>query len=124
MSDLPTTLQAFDAAFLNADYDALDRMTADDYMMVNPLAQVLRKVAWLEWLKRDIVYSAIERREVEIRRDGDSAIVTSRVRAAMAVVGLFGGAVTDHLTFRSEFWRYAESGWRLHHVHLTRDESQ
>ena len=111
-----------DEAFVAGDYAALDALTADRFLLVNPLAQVLAKHDWLAWLAATIRYERVVREDVTIRLAENCAIVCGPVRAWMAVTGLFDGATTVHHTYRTEVWTWAEDFPLLQHVHLTRME--
>jgi Domain of unknown function (DUF4440) len=113
-------IERLDAAFMQADYERIRWLVSPHFMMVNPLAQRLRKDDWLAWLVRDIRYHRIERTSPEYRLFTDAAIVTADVRSLMSVVGLNGGAPSVHHTYRTEVWVESPSGPMLEHVHLTR----
>jgi len=113
-------VEAFDAALIRADYERLASLVSTGFTMVNPLAQRLRKDEWLAWIAREIQYHRINRASLEYRVFTGAVIVTSDVRSLMSVVGLNGGAPSEHHTFRTEVWVIAGDDLRLEHVQLTR----
>ena len=120
--DLIHQIELFDDALINADYERLRRYVSPGFMMINPLAQCLDKQSWLDWLAKDIRYHRIERDQLSCRVLVGTGIVTSQVRALMAVAGLLNGEPAVHHTFRTEVWAMSPEGLLLEHVHLTRRE--
>jgi uncharacterized protein DUF4440 len=87
---LERALDAFGAAFLRADENALDTLLADDYVHTNGgTGGVLDKARWLEYIRTRRAELANGRlrvdryqsTEVTIRWHGDAAVVSSQVES-------------------------------------------
>ncbi len=123
-ADVAARVQGFDQTLIAGDYRHLEEWLSQDFVSINPLAQMMDRDEWLAWLATRIRYERIERDRLRIRMLSAGAIVTSSVRSIMAVVGLFDGVATLHCTVRSEVWSIEESTLRLKHVHLTRSGNE
>lgn len=110
----------FDSALIAGDSTRLAELVSPAFTMINPLAQQMTRSQWLAWLASDVRYVHIHRESLASRVFKGCAIVTSNVTALMAVRDLYGGAPTEHRTFRTEIWAATSKGLRLEHVHLTR----
>ncbi len=66
-------------AVLKGDTAALDRMTADDYTVINISGQLLTKAQVLEAIKSgDLKYDQLENNDIQVRVYGDTAVLTGR----------------------------------------------
>ncbi len=87
---LERAINAFSAAFLLADENALDTLLADDYVHTNGgTGSVLDKARWLEYIRTRRAELAngrlrvdrYESSDVTIRWHGDAAVVSSQVES-------------------------------------------
>jgi hypothetical protein len=66
-------------AVLKGDTAALDRMTADDYTVINISGQLLTKAQVFEAIKSgDLKYDQLENNDIQARVYGDTAVLTGR----------------------------------------------
>ena len=66
-------------AVLKGDTATLDRMTADDYTVINISGQLLTKAQVLEAIKSgDLKYDQLENNDLQVRVYGDTAVLTGR----------------------------------------------
>ena len=66
-------------AVLKGDTATLDRMTADDYTVINISGQLLTKAQVLEAIKSgDLKYDQLENNDIQVRVYGDTAVLTGR----------------------------------------------
>ena len=66
-------------AVLKGDTAALDRMTADDYTVINISGQLLTKAQVFEAIKSgDLKYDQLENNDIQVRVYGDTAVLTGR----------------------------------------------
>ena len=66
-------------AVLKGDTAALDRMTADDYTVINISGQLLTKAQVLEAIKSgDLKYDQLENNDLQVRVYGVTAVLTGR----------------------------------------------
>ena len=83
-----THTQEFNAALLRHDLDALSRLYADDYMLVRPDGSVLSKAEVLRDLRDSgLVFKSIEISNVNVRRYGQTALLTGDSRTATSRFG-------------------------------------
>lgn len=106
------------AAYQKHDADALDRILADDFVLTGTTGKLSGKADALKSARlRDVVYSALESRDMQVRLHGDTAVVTGRTR----IEGVRGGSTR----FASEF-RFTDiivrdgDSWKAVAAHLTR----
>jgi ketosteroid isomerase-like protein len=58
---------------------AIDRMTADDYTVINISGQLLTKAQVFEAIKAgDLKYDHLENNDIQVRVYGDTAVLTGR----------------------------------------------
>jgi hypothetical protein len=112
-------IETFDRALIQADYDAVRKLTTREFTIIHPLGQQSAKEAWLEWLLANVRYYRIDRSGVKVRAHEPVVVVTSQVRSMIAVQGLFDGESRAHETIRSEIWVRQSQGVLLDYVHLT-----
>ncbi len=66
-------------AVLKGDTAALDRMTADDYTVINISGQLLTKAEVVKAIKSaSLKYEQLENDEIQVRVYGDTAVLTGR----------------------------------------------
>jgi len=66
-------------AVLKGDTATLDRMTADDYTVINISGQLLTKAQVFEAIKSgDLKYDQLENNDIQVRVYGDTAVLTGR----------------------------------------------
>ncbi|MEF2070715.1 nuclear transport factor 2 family protein [Consotaella aegiceratis] len=114
-SDLRSEVEAAEAerqrALIAADIPALDRLLADNLIHVHSTAMVHTKVEFLAHVERMGGFIAIERGPVDIRIEGDFAVVTGpaihRVRSPQTgeEVALDG--------FSTVIFRRGEGRWQI-----------
>ncbi len=105
-------LKQYRTALVQRDFDALRKIWTDDYTFINGHGEVMTKEQRLENLKSGATaLGAIDQEdpEMNVRVDGDTAVVTSRV----TLKGKYSGKETNG-TFRSMLVWTKEAGiWRL-----------
>src|SRR5712692_6988786 len=67
-------------AILHADTAALDRMTSDDYTLINQRGELIKKAQILDGFKSGAIkFDSRELSDLNVRVYGNSAVVTGRV---------------------------------------------
>ncbi|MFC3991211.1 nuclear transport factor 2 family protein [Actinoplanes siamensis] len=112
--DLPVTFdaqrphQAFDAAELHGDTDALQTLLADDFKSIGEQGYVLDKEQWIGKFA-EFSYSALDSSDVEVRCYDHAAIVRCIQRSRSTWQGQ-----QMALTVRvSQTWIEHDEGWQL-----------
>ncbi len=85
--ELKKTISVFNTAFKEGDLQVLDSLTTKDYRHTNGSSKVIDKTAWFGYLKKrthqirskSIEILAYEFSEVDIKIQGNTAIVTGKV---------------------------------------------
>ena len=112
-SDIETLIAALDteyqAAVKNNDADTMDRILADDFILVTGRGKVYNKTQLLETAKnKDILYEHQEDTQQTVRVWSDTAVIT----ALLWQKGTFKGQpFDDHLWF-SDTYICTPGGWR------------
>jgi ketosteroid isomerase-like protein len=112
-SDIETLIAALDteyqAAVKNNDADTMDRILADDFILVTGRGKVYNKTQLLETAKnKDIIYEHQEDTQQTVRVWSDTAVIT----ALLWQKGTFKGQpFDDHLWFSDTYIR-TPGGWR------------
>jgi ketosteroid isomerase-like protein len=110
VAELVQLESVWNESHLRADADALDRLWADDLVVVVPRMAPLGKSDALAFLRSGRTkFSKYETSEVAIRRYGDTAVATGRLRRSRDI----GGRVLE------DDWRFAKvyvrqaGAWRV-----------
>lgn len=102
---------------LASDVDGLSRLLLDDWVLTHSDGRVEDKAGYLADLrKRTRINHAIDNFDVQVRRYGDTAIVTGRtVQSGVGSTGPFSGQ------FRfTRVWVLREGQWRMAASHSSR----
>ena len=111
--------EAWRAAQLNDDVDAMDKLLSDDYVGITMSGQVVTKMQQLDRMRnRATVLSKIELTEVKVRIIGSTAAI---VTSLADVEGTSDGAAM-HGTFRSTkvYSRLPSGTWKITNFEATR----
>jgi ketosteroid isomerase-like protein len=101
---------AFQAAVKSRDAETIDRILADDFILVNGRGDVCGKRDLLPIdVEQSIVYERQESTLRAVRQWGDTAIVTARLRAK----GVKAGQPFDHGIWFSDTYVRADDRWRM-----------
>ena len=118
-------LQAIDASWnqlrLKPDVEGLDRLLCDDWLSTHSDGRVQDKAGYLRELSnRSRANQAIENQDVEVRLEGDTAVVTgTSVQAGTRN----GQAWSGRFRF-TRTWVRREGGWRMLASHASRIATQ
>jgi ketosteroid isomerase-like protein len=105
-----------EAALLSVDLDALDALFAEDLVHIHSTGLVHGKAELLEHIGRRRAFIAIERGPLDVRIEGNTAVMTgrqtSRMRSPSGSEVVMDGFVTQIL-------RRSNEGWKLINFQLT-----
>jgi len=110
--------QAWRAAELSGDVDAMGKLLSDDFVGINMSGQVVTKMQLLDRMRRRrTVLTKLDLDDVHVKLIGRTAIVTSRAE----VEGTNEGVVI-HGTYRYTrvYSRQATGGWQITNFEATR----
>lgn len=98
-------------AMVAKDIATLDKLHADDFVLTHMTGMRQSKMVYLEAIRKGTLnYYSAETEQLDIRVEGDSAVMTSRSRVLAAVFG--GGKHTWPLQLRFTLWK-AAGRWQL-----------
>ena len=98
-------------AMIDKDIATLDRLHADDFVLTHMTGMRQSKMVYLEAIRKGTLnYYSAETQHLDIRIDGDHAVMTGQSRVLAAVFG--GGKHTWPLQLRFTLRKEAGS-WRL-----------
>jgi len=112
-SDIEALIAALDteyqAAVKNNDAATMDRILADDFILVTGRGKIYNKIDLLDTAKnKDITYEHQEDTQQTVRVWGDTAVIT----ALLWQKGIYKGeSFDDHLWFSDTYVRTSD-GWR------------
>ena len=104
-------------ATLKGDTKTLDAIMADDFVVINPVGELVTKAEHLKAMKDGTLrFDSIEHSEVKVRVYGDAAVLTSRGRVKVTIKGR-----SESLSVRnSEFYAKQGGKWRCVSAQVTR----
>jgi ketosteroid isomerase-like protein len=105
VADLDTEYQL---AVKNHDAATMDRILADDFVLVTGRGTTFTKADLLEETRRNVVYERQEDSHQTVRVWGDMAVVTALLWAK----GTEDGKPFDYKLWFSDVYRRTPSGWR------------
>ncbi|HEY0625655.1 MAG TPA: nuclear transport factor 2 family protein [Allosphingosinicella sp.] len=115
--DLLALERQWNTAVVERDVQALDRILADDFMLIWIDGSVTRKPQMLTGAKaRRVEIDPFETEDVEVRVYGDTAVVTGRFSQT---VRLGEQSETNRFAYTDVYRRTAD-GWRAVSAHATR----
>src|SRR5262245_29393759 len=105
VADLDTEYQL---AVKNHDVATMDRILADDFVLVTGRGKTFSKADLLEETRREVVYERQEDSRQTVRVWGDTAVVTALLWAK----GTEDGKPFDYKLWFSDIYRRTPTGWR------------
>ncbi len=107
----------FNQAFKECDIEALETLITENYLHTNGNSRVIRKDAWLEYLKKrkleissgNLVVNTYDMKEVEIELHNDMAIVTGKIIISSSTKL---GEHNDHEYRITNIWVKEEGNWK------------
>jgi ketosteroid isomerase-like protein len=98
----------YQLAVKNHDAATMDRILADDFVLVTGRGKTFTKADLLEETRHNVVYERQEDSQQTVRVWGDMAVVTALLWAK----GTEDGTPFDHKLWFSDVYRRTLSGWR------------
>ncbi len=98
------------AALIAADFDALDRILADDLIHVHGGGNVDSKAQYFNLLKTLFTFVAIEREKPDIRFLGDAALMTGEMTQTVRLNA--DGETKTIRAFGTQVWTMRGGAWR------------
>jgi ketosteroid isomerase-like protein len=97
------------AALIAADFDALDRILADDLIHVHGGGNVDTKAEYFHLLKTLFIFVAIERENPDIRFLGDAALMTGEMTQTVRLNA--DGETKTIRAFGTQVWALRGGAW-------------
>jgi ketosteroid isomerase-like protein len=108
--DLTAIEHEFDHALSDANVNALDKLLAPDWTLLDITGGVITKEAFIEALKSgDLKFLSIVPDEIQVRIYNESAVVTGRTEMSLLYLG-------QELTLQSRFthvYQKSKDVWRM-----------
>lgn len=110
-------IQKYHTALLQRDIPILEKIWADDYVLVNAAGDVLTKAQRLANIKsgRTTVESLNDEEDITVRVYQNSAVATSR----LTIKGQYSGQATSGQYRSTHVWVKGPGGWQLVSNQLT-----
>lgn len=117
-SEIAVAEQALYRAMIAQDFAALDAILADDVLYIHSTAVTETKDGYIAGVRAGLYeYGSIESDEVTVRRYGDVAVQTGKVRMLVGARGRPKALINLLFTL---LWKREPDGWRLWQRHATR----
>ncbi len=110
ISELLARETARQEALIAADFEALDRILADDLIHVHGGGNVDTKAQYFDLLKTLFTFVTIERKSPDIRFLGDAALMTGEMTQTVRLNE--GGETKTIRAFGTQVWAMRGGAWR------------
>lgn len=110
ISELLARETARQEALIAADFEALDRILADDLIHVHGGGNVDTKAQYCDLLKTLFSFMAIERKSPDIRFLGDAALMTGEMTQTVRLNA--GGETKTIRAFGTQIWAMRGGAWQ------------
>src|SRR5574338_863541 len=109
--------QAFGEAIVKNDVEAIGRVVADDWVIIDPNGEIIDRMRFFEVIKSGaLTHDRMDSEDFRVRVYGDSAVVT----AITGTSGKFMGQEFSTKERATDVFVKRDGGWQCVLTHLTR----